>query len=76
MDTTLIPSAADVRSLLAAFPVPRLRILAAQSGVPFGTIYKISTGETTNPGIDTTRRFYGHAKALAAAAHEGVRNAA
>jgi hypothetical protein len=39
--------------------------LAASSAVPFGTLYKIAVGETTNPGIETTRRFYSDAVRLA-----------
>lgn len=66
METTCaIPSGADVRRLLASIPLPRLRELAAASKVPFGTLYKIAVGETTNPGIETTRRFYADAVLLA-----------
>jgi hypothetical protein len=42
-----------------------LRELAVSSAVPFGTLYKIAVGETTNPGIETTRRFYSEAVVLA-----------
>jgi hypothetical protein len=66
MDATCsIPSSADVRRLLASIPLPRLRELSLSSGVPFGTLYKIAVGETTNPGIETTRRFYAGAVVLA-----------
>lgn len=53
-----IPSSVDVRRLLECISVSQLRELASESGVPFGTLYKIAKGETTNPGIETTRRFY------------------
>jgi len=68
MEPVPIPSSADVRRLLECISVSQLRDLAVESGVPFGTIYKIAKGETTNPGIETTRRFYGVALRLAQAA--------
>lgn len=44
--------------------------------MPFGTLYKIAVGETTNPGIETTRRFYGVACSWAATTAQETRDAA
>jgi hypothetical protein len=54
-----IPSVSDVRDSLAGLTTVQVRAIAEVAGVPFGTIWKIKTGETTNPGIETVRRFYG-----------------
>ena len=70
MEPTAIPPVADIRRLLEGITVPRLRELAAESGVPFGTIYKIAAGSTLNPGIETVRRFYPHALTMAARADQ------
>lgn len=32
--------------------------LSRASGVPFTTLWKIRTGETSNPGFETVRQFY------------------
>lgn len=37
-----------------------VQALSKASGVPFTTLWKIRTGETTNPGIETVRQFYMH----------------
>lgn len=67
MEPVAIPSSVDVRRLLERIEISGLRILSSETGVPFGTLYKISTGETTNPGLETTRRFYARAVSMAAA---------
>jgi|TARA_R100001530_G_scaffold3596_4_gene5273 predicted transcriptional regulator len=36
----------------------RLRFVAKQSGVPYHTLIKISSGHTKNPGIDHIQRLY------------------
>ena len=54
-----IPSVSDVRDSLSGLTTVQVRAIAEVAGVPFGTIWKIKTGETTNPGIETVRRFYG-----------------
>jgi predicted transcriptional regulator len=56
METT-IPSAESVRSMLDGLTLKQLEGVAARSGVPFSTIYKIKRGETKNPGIETLRQF-------------------
>ena len=54
-----IPSATDVRDSLAGLTTGQVRAIAEKAGVPFTTLWKIKTGETANPGIETVRRFYG-----------------
>ena len=52
-----IPSAAEVAAALAQLTFAQLGRLAYISGVPLTTVYKIKSGETTNPGIETVRKF-------------------
>lgn len=54
-----IPSASEVRQLLLPLPHAKLQRLAKESGVPFGTLWKIRSGDTQNPGIDTVRALLG-----------------
>lgn len=54
----LMPSAKDIQLKLSEMPTERLRVIAEASGVPFTTLWKIKTGETANPGIETVRRFF------------------
>lgn len=62
MDTA-IPSAAQIRDLLAPMRHGPLQRLAKLSGVPFNTLVKIRDGETKNPGIETVRAFLPHIEA-------------
>ena len=57
--TASIPSSSDVRGSLAGLTTTQVRTIAEAAGVPFTTLWKIKTGETANPGIETVRRFYG-----------------
>jgi len=52
-----IPSAAEIKQLLAGLNQAALRLLATSSGVPFTTLMKIRQGYVTNPGIETVRKF-------------------
>lgn len=63
----LIPGADQVRAALAPLTLRQLDVLAAMSGVPATTIYKIKRGETQNPGIETLRAFVPHISAAAKA---------
>ena len=54
---TLIPSAAEIAERMADLKPPQLQKLAELSGVPFHTLLKIKSGETSNPRIDTVRQF-------------------
>ena len=58
MNTNFLPQAADVRALLERHSHADLQLLAVNSGVPFTTLYKIRDGTTSNPGIETVRKFY------------------
>ncbi len=56
--STEIPSAAEIRQRLVGIDLADVRALAAASGVPFTTLWKLRSGETENPGIETVRKFY------------------
>lgn len=62
----VIPSAAEVKAALAPLTLRQLDRLASMSGVPVATIYKVKLGETTNPGIETVRKFLPHIDAACA----------
>lgn len=53
-----IPTANEVRALLAKFTNAETQDLAGKSGVPFTTILKIRTGETSDPRLETVRKLY------------------
>lgn len=55
---TVIPTAEQVRTRLQALSHGAIRKLAATSGVPFTTLWKIRIGETGNPGVETVRKFW------------------
>jgi hypothetical protein len=52
-----IPSAEEIRAVLAPLSMKQLDELGRLSGVPATTIYKIKRGETENPGVETLRKF-------------------
>lgn len=53
-----VPPLTMVRSRLERLSQSQLTQLASDSGVPFGTLMKIRQGVTTNPGIETVRKFF------------------
>jgi len=53
-----IPAAADIRAKLQPLNRQQLAVLADCCEIPFPTLWKIRTGETPNPGIDTVRKFF------------------
>jgi hypothetical protein len=55
---TEIPSAADVRSRLAAMPLAAVEALGERCGVPLATLIKIRNGQTDNPRIETVRAIW------------------
>lgn len=55
-----IPSAKELRELLAPMRYSDIRRISEASGVPFGTLWKVRSGETENPGIETVRSFLAH----------------
>jgi hypothetical protein len=58
-----VPSPDEVRAALSPLKVSQLQRLAKLSGVPFHTLRKVASGETTSPGIATVRAFAPHIKA-------------
>ena len=60
---TPIPSASEIADRLAPLKAPQLQRLAELSGVPFHTLLKIKSRDTTNPRIDTVRMFEPHIEA-------------
>lgn len=64
-----IPSAAEVRARLLALSYSQVQELSRLSGVPFNTLWNVRKGEeggTSNPGIETVRKFMPHIAKLAA----------
>ena len=55
-----IPSADKVREMLKTLKLDGLERLGALSGVPVSTLYRIRSGTTPNPGIETVRKFMLH----------------
>jgi len=55
-----LPQIADIRAELQALGHAEMQELSKVSEVPFTTLWKIRDGTTTNPGIETIRRFYLH----------------
>lgn len=57
---TDIPSTDELRLRLKAMTLHQMSALAAASGVPYPTLYKIRYKQTLNPGIETVRQFLPH----------------
>lgn len=62
MDTT-IPAAAEVVARIEPLTNGQLQRLSELSGVPFTTLWKIRSGETTNPRIDSASKFWPYIEA-------------
>ena len=59
MDTpNTIPAAEQIRAKLSGLTREQVGVLAECSETPFATIWKIRSGETPNPGIETCRKFW------------------
>ena len=58
--TTNIPPTSDFRARLESLGHAKIQELAKVSDVPFTTLWKIRSGETKNPGIETVRLFSPH----------------
>jgi predicted transcriptional regulator len=67
-DHPIPPSSEDLQALLKPLTLRHLTALSALSEVPVSTLYKIRSGDTPNPGIETVRSFMPHIKAAVAAA--------
>lgn len=57
MDNT-IPSAEQVREKLLALGHAQVRALAERAAVPFTTAWKIRSGETADPRLETVRQLW------------------
>lgn len=53
-----IPSVDELQRLLSGLGHKEVQDLARDSGVPFTTIWKVKDGTTTNPGVETVRKFW------------------
>lgn len=58
--TTQVPSAVEVREVLAAMSRQQLLRVAQRSRVPLPTLVKIRCGQTTDPRIDTVHAIWPH----------------
>jgi len=58
-----IPNAAAVRAVLAKLSHAQMQDLSQRAGVPFTTLWKVRSGETANPGIETVAKFLPHVEA-------------
>lgn len=56
--STHIPSAAELRARLAELGHAQVQALAARASVPFTTLWKIRTGETADPRLETVRAIW------------------
>jgi len=57
---TKIPPISVIKGRLEALTYSDMQGLAVVSDVPFTTLWKIRSGETSNPGIETVRKFALH----------------
>jgi predicted transcriptional regulator len=55
-----IPSGVEIRATLLVLSHSQMQELSRLSGVPFTTLWKVRSGETKNPGIETVRQFASH----------------
>jgi hypothetical protein len=58
--TTNFPPIAEIRGRLERLGHAGMQELSSISQIPFTTLWKIRSGETANPGIETVRGFYPH----------------
>lgn len=58
-----IPSAALVRERLQALSYAELKAICAKRQAPFTTVWKLRSGETSNPGLETVRLIWPDLKA-------------
>ena len=56
--TTSIPSPGDVRARLQTLGRSQLIALSERTGAPFTTLWKIRSGETADPRIETVRAIW------------------
>jgi len=54
-----LPSAQQVREKLDALEYAQVKALSKAAGVPFTTLWKIRSGETSDPRLETVRAIWG-----------------
>ena len=52
-----IPPLSSIRQALRELNTAQVRRLADKTKIPFTTLWKIRSGETKNPGVETVRLF-------------------
>lgn len=57
-----------IQSRLSLIPISALVAVSAETGVPFGTLFKIKYGTTKNPRFDTVKKLTEWARTYKAAA--------
>lgn len=53
-----IPAVAEVRAKLGGLAHAECKALATRTGVPFTTLWKIRSGETSDPRLETVRAIW------------------
>ncbi len=61
-----IPSMSRVRAVLRSRSTPDLKAAAEAAGYSWTTVWRITNGETPNPGLDTVRKLLSHLPKAAA----------
>lgn len=56
--TAPLPTAAEVRAKLGGLAHAECKALATRTGVPFTTLWKIRSGETADPRLETVRAIW------------------
>ena len=73
--TAEIPSSQAIRARLMGLGHAQLQALSVASGVPFTTLWRVRSGETANPGIETVRKFMQHLPEASVISTEPAREA-
>lgn len=58
MEPSVIPTAQHIQAALLALSHAQVQELARTADVPFTTLWKLRTGETENPRLETVRRIW------------------
>lgn len=61
-----LPSVSTIQEQLADLSHAEIHSLSRASSVPFTTLWNIRSGVTTNPGVETVRRFFGRIEEIKA----------
>lgn len=58
MNSAVLPTAGQVRAKLRGLSHAEVKALAARTAVPFTTVWKIRSGETADPRLETVRAIW------------------